>query len=604
MSNNLKTNVSELLNEIKYSTNRYVKNLVGELKELKFWNDTNCYAKLIDLKDRDKIVPITVFNYNTYFPNLKKNYKEGDVIVVSGRLNFNQKRSEISILIDDMKKENVKGDFSTSKKMNEKLAKKRGYLDKEKKDIDFTKIKNMAILTSISGEVVYDIIRHLPRYCGNIYVYNVNVQGSNCVKTNVNALNEISDSSDIELIVIARGGGSEEDLFEYNNIDLLEAVYKCQIPVISAIGHTQDNPLVCRVSDINCSTPTKVASLFNDKINLSENINKTKLSTLNNIFLQLYHENYSKIQSKEMSIKIKLNSNYNELLAQFENKKKLILENLKEKYSKKNLSILKDNKTIELTTKEDILDLEGKQVEIKFGGGTFKVIFPKAYDFKESTFDLIDIKNHLSSINTETTHKKIKGYQEPFDEFIKNQDLSEKTHQKKILHHLSEDIKLIQNNNKKINFSNLKKNNNYSIYDKFINDLNTTDLITLQKINNHLLYVKEKFDNVAGEQFDLNSSIFESVDIQLLDKCLRKKSLFRLLMEYKSSIIFELEKFEKDNTLNVWLMKGGEKKSITDMFVEQNTDSRDSSEDESYENSENENISEFYEFDSSSNDDY
>ena len=116
-----------MLIEIKNSTNRYVKNLVGELKELKLWNNTNCYAKLIDLKDRDKILPITVFNYNTYFPDFKKNYNEGDVIVVSGRLNFNQKRSEISIIIDDMKKENIKGDFSTSKKLNEELAKKRGY---------------------------------------------------------------------------------------------------------------------------------------------------------------------------------------------------------------------------------------------------------------------------------------------------------------------------------------------------------------------------------------------------------------------------------------------------------------------------------------------
>ena len=79
-----------------------------------------------------------------------------------------------------------------------------------------------------------------------------------------------------------------------------------------------------------------------------------------------------------------------------------------------------------------MIKLEGKQVEIKFGGGSFKVVFPKAYDFKESIQDLNDIKQYLSSISPETSYKRISGYKESFDEFITNQDLKEKTHKKNI----------------------------------------------------------------------------------------------------------------------------------------------------------------------------
>ena len=582
MSNKLKTNVSELLTEIKDDTNRYIKNLIGELKEMKLWNNLHCYAKIIDIHDKDKVIPITIFNYNSYFPEFKKNYKEGDVIVICGKLNFNMKRSEITIIIDDIQKENIKGDFSASKKLNEILAKERGFFDKEKRDIDFTKIKNIAILTSLSGEVVYDIIRHLTKYSGNIFVHNVNVQGSNCVKTNIESLNDINNNKyddSIDLIVIARGGGSEEDLFEYNNIDLLGAVYKCSIPIITAIGHTQDNPLICRVSDVNCSTPTKVASLFNDKLNVSENVYKTKLNTLNSLFLQSFHDGYSRIQSKEMLASMELNSQQHNTLSNIEIKKNKIFTNLEVKYMKKNLSIMSNNKPVEMKTKEDIVALSGKTVEIKYTGGTFKIQFPKPYDFIEEssgTSDTKNIKKYLDSIDIDTIKtKKFRGYKENFESFLDNQDLNDSDHIKKILHHLSDDIKLLKKINDKINHSSIKNDNNYSIYSKYIDELNTSNLLDLKKMSKHLLYLKDNFDNVSdidvNDETKTGSSLYElfdSINEELIGECLRKKRLFNLLLEYKAYIMLNLQKYTRENSLNVWGICDSKITSITNKFID------------------------------------
>jgi exodeoxyribonuclease VII large subunit len=87
-------------------------------------------------------------------------------------------------------------------------------------------------------------------------VENVAVQGAFAVPQIVEALNALDRDPDVDVIVIARGGGSVEDLLPFSDETLCRAVSTCRTPVVSAIGHEPDNPLLDNVADLRCSTPT------------------------------------------------------------------------------------------------------------------------------------------------------------------------------------------------------------------------------------------------------------------------------------------------------------------------------------------------------------
>ena len=138
------------------------------------------------------------------------------------------------------------------------------FSDRYKKAIPYLP-KTIGVITSPSGAVIRDIIHRLEeRFPLHVIVWPVRVQGETCPEEVVDAIEgfHLVDQSNIsrpDVIIIARGGGSLEDLWGFNDESVARAVFNSKIPIISAIGHETDNTLIDLVSDLRAPTPTAAA---------------------------------------------------------------------------------------------------------------------------------------------------------------------------------------------------------------------------------------------------------------------------------------------------------------------------------------------------------
>ena len=121
--------------------------------------------------------------------------------------------------------------------------------------------KSISVITSLTGSVIQDILKIIERRLPGvaIEIYACNVQGENCPTSIIKQLIEINKKNSSDVIIIARGGGSLEDLIGYNDEYLARQIYNSKIPIITAVGHETDTTLIDFVSDLRAPTPTGAA---------------------------------------------------------------------------------------------------------------------------------------------------------------------------------------------------------------------------------------------------------------------------------------------------------------------------------------------------------
>ena len=119
---------------------------------------------------------------------------------------------------------------------------------------------DVCVITSFTGAVIRDIKKTVRRKNDliNIYIKDVKVQGKDAHKEIIDAL-EVVDKMNYDVIIIARGGGSAEDLMPFNEEQLVRAIFRCKTPIISAVGHESDVTLCDEVADYRAATPTAAA---------------------------------------------------------------------------------------------------------------------------------------------------------------------------------------------------------------------------------------------------------------------------------------------------------------------------------------------------------
>ena len=174
----------------------------------------------------------------------------------------------------------------------------KGYFENKIKIPDI--INNILLITSETGSVIHDFITNINNNKLNLKyeIKNAIVQGKECSKCISNILKNIQDTNKkYDLIIIMRGGGSFEDLMPFSDPLLLESVYNSKIPILSAIGHETDNPLLNYVATINKSTPSLASQFIIDHnkqyiYNLEKNVIFYKTFLLNEI-----KKNISKLTS-------------------------------------------------------------------------------------------------------------------------------------------------------------------------------------------------------------------------------------------------------------------------------------------------------------------
>lgn len=248
----------------------------------------------------------------------KFDVQEGDFITVSGKISFYKKSGTYSIIINSYEKRGQGNNYEQFKILYEKLE-KLGYFKYELKKPIIKFPQKIGIITSAKGAAVKDIISVITRRYPKVtlIIYDSKMQGIDVENNVVQGINTLSDLS-VDTIIISRGGGDTDDLSVFNSQLIAKAVFDCNVPIISAIGHEIDYVICDFVADMRAPTPSIAGELsvpnlqevydtidnFEKSINISYkniiNLNNSKINSYR--FLIQSNTPYQKINQKKLSL--------------------------------------------------------------------------------------------------------------------------------------------------------------------------------------------------------------------------------------------------------------------------------------------------------------
>ena len=279
-----------LLKEVIESNFDYVR-IRGEISDLKNAASGHIY---LTLKDQNSVLNATIWNNKTNF--LKIMPEVGMEVIVTGKISTYAKSiSTYSINIDNIE---LAGEGALLKLIEDrkKRLEKKGIFDLiHKKKLPYLPNK-IGVITSSTGSVIHDILNRIrERFPIDVDLWPVSVQGANAVENIMGAIQGFNSrfyESKPDIIIIARGGGSTEDLMPFNDEKLALAVFDSLIPIISAVGHETDTTIIDYVSDLRASTPTAAAEKAVPlKSELIQNLQNTshRLDSSSQNMINLYH---------------------------------------------------------------------------------------------------------------------------------------------------------------------------------------------------------------------------------------------------------------------------------------------------------------------------
>ncbi len=213
------------------------------------------------IKGRDAAIPCTLFNFRrTYAP------KDGESVIVKGSPDFYVKAGKLSFNVVSVQPVGIGDLHAQFERLKKQLFDEGIFAPEHKKPIPRF-CKDVCVITSKTGAVIRDIYRTTRNVNSsiNLHVYNVRVQGEGAENEIVNAIRRVDGLFDA--IIIARGGGSLEDLAPFNTEVLARAIYDAETPIVSAVGHETDFTICDFAADSRAATPTAAAHLvaFDEK---------------------------------------------------------------------------------------------------------------------------------------------------------------------------------------------------------------------------------------------------------------------------------------------------------------------------------------------------
>lgn len=211
------------------------------------------------IKDDKSLLQCVLFKWDN---SLSFKPKTGDKVLLKGAITVYEPRGNYQLIVKDMKKAGSGDLYAKFLELKEKL-KKQGYFDsKHKKQL--VKIpKVIGVVSSPTGAVIQDIINTIKRRfpCVKVMLYPASVQGEDADLSVISGIKYFNNRSDIDTVIVARGGGSLEDLWCFNSQSLAKTILDSFIPIVSAVGHETDFTICDFVSDIRAPTPTAAAEL-------------------------------------------------------------------------------------------------------------------------------------------------------------------------------------------------------------------------------------------------------------------------------------------------------------------------------------------------------
>ena len=261
-------------------------------------------VQFLTLRDTDAEFSLKIMVNSALIGAMDPPLAEGQRIVIFGRCDFWAKQGSLQVVAREIRAVGLGELLAQLAALKEKLTAEGLFAPERKKPLPFLPAR-IGLITGRQSDAMHDVLTHTkerwPR--ADFEIREVAVQGVNAVGEVTAALREL-DTLELDVIVIARGGGSMEDLLPFSNEALIRAVSIAGTPIVSAIGHEQDTPLLDFVADLRASTPTDAAkrivpSVVEERRNLAElrarnlraianalDVNKLKLHELRNRLTQ------------------------------------------------------------------------------------------------------------------------------------------------------------------------------------------------------------------------------------------------------------------------------------------------------------------------------
>lgn len=248
----------------------------------------NCY---FTLKDAYAQISVCFFGYakDAYIP------VDGEQVLIYGGVDFYMKRGTVCLKTYRIEPLGGKGILHVKlEQLKEKLQKEGLFEERYKKEIP-ARPKNVAVITSVKGAAFQDFFTTVKKKNDivNLTVIDVRVQGNYCAGDCITALKN-ADEIGYDVIVLTRGGGSFEDLYAFNDEELVRTVFEMNTPVISAIGHETDYTLCDFVADRRAMTPTAAGQMIGYDVGLIKN----EILDLTDEIAVAVKNNYLNIKSK------------------------------------------------------------------------------------------------------------------------------------------------------------------------------------------------------------------------------------------------------------------------------------------------------------------
>lgn len=232
-------------------------NVAGEITNLTFSTVGHAF---FSLKDKDAMIGCIMYDYMLHED--KDKLGEGASIEIGGRLTFYKKNAAVQLVVESVKPKGTGDLFELLEKTRKKLSEEGLFLESNKKPLPFFTAR-LGVVTSAAGAVLHDIINVATRrFAGvSIIVHPAQVQGAQAAADICRAISFLNEQADVDVIIVARGGGSFEDLSAFNEESVVRAVFESKIPIVSAVGHETDYTLCDMAADLRAPTPSVAAEL-------------------------------------------------------------------------------------------------------------------------------------------------------------------------------------------------------------------------------------------------------------------------------------------------------------------------------------------------------
>jgi exodeoxyribonuclease VII large subunit len=409
--------VSQLTRAIKYQLEHQFSFVVveGEVSNFKQQISNHLY---FTLKDSEAQIQCVMFSSEV--KGLKQLPKAGDQVLIKGELSVYPPRGNYQIIVRSLQPAGL-GELLILLEKRKNKYRELGWFDSSLKKPLPKYPKRIGVVSSPTGAVICDIIQILKRRANRFHLLlnPVKVQGVGAKEEISSAIDDFNTYNLVDLIIVARGGGSMEDLWPFNEECVIESIHRSKIPIITAIGHETDTTLADLVADLRAPTPSAAAELALEE-------EQKKVDFLNLCELRLTQSLHQSVQRHKEKIAVLLHhpflTNPRRLLTLFQQQLDDKIRDLDQIaiQLKHRFALLVESKKRALQNQNPHLKIKNALYRLDIFQQNIRASFLSTLQTKKS--NLTTLVTHLGAINPKKVLEK--GYSILFDEKKKSVILS------------------------------------------------------------------------------------------------------------------------------------------------------------------------------------